>query len=98
MSKHLATTTQQQHPGKATARTVVQSFLSTLAVLGVVLPVAIEIIGDDLGRYLPDGWIVWLVGAAAFVAALAGAVARIMAIPGVDAWLKRIGLASAPEA
>lgn len=92
------TTTQQQHPAKAAVRTAVQGFLGTLATLGLVLPIAASIISTDLEQYLPPGWGAWLIAVAAFVAALAGAVARIMAIPGVDAALKRLGLSSGPEA
>lgn len=92
------TTTQQQHPARAAVRTAVQGFLGTLFTLGLVLPVAASIVATDLAAYLPPGWGAWLIAAAAFVAAVAGVVARIMAIPGVDAALKRLGLSSGPEA
>jgi len=90
-------TTQQAAPGRATWRTIVQGFLSTVLVLGIVLPVVVEILDEELGSFLPGAWLAWLVGAAAFVAALAGALARIMAIPAVDAFLERLRLGSAPE-
>lgn len=96
MSKHLATTTQQKYPGRASWRTAVQSAIGTLLTLGVVLPIVVVILNEQLGTYLPDAWEAWLVGAAGVVAALSAAVARVMAVPAVDAWLKRIGLSSSP--
>lgn len=92
------TTTQQQHPGKATIRTAVQGFLGTLLTLGVVAPIAASIIGESLGGYLPESATAWIIAAAALVAAVSATVARLMAIPQVDAWLKRLGLASGPDA
>lgn len=92
------TTTQQKYPGKASVRTAVQGFLGTLLTAGVVAPLAASIIGESLGAYLPDGAVAWVVGAAALVAAISATVARLMAIPAVDAWLKRLGLASGPDA
>jgi hypothetical protein len=93
-----AITTQQSQPGRATWRTVVQTVVSTVLVLGVILPIVVSIIDEELGGHLPDGWVAWLYGAAALVAAIAGALARIMAIPAVDAALERVlHLGSAPE-
>lgn len=92
------TTTQQQHPGRATARTVVQGVVATVATLGLILPTVAQIINEDLGAYLPEDWVAWLIGAAAAIAAVAGALARIMAIPAVDAALERLGLGSGPQA
>ncbi|WP_158375756.1 hypothetical protein [Cellulosimicrobium cellulans] len=51
---------------------------------------------DDLGEWIPESWSLWLLGASASTAALAAAVAKIMAIPAVDAWLSSFGLGSAP--
>jgi hypothetical protein len=89
-------TTQQTYPRRTAWRTAVQSALGTLVTLGLVLPVAVATVGDQLSAYIPPDWIGWLMGAAAFVAALSATVARIMAIPAVDAWLRRLGLSSAP--
>jgi hypothetical protein len=93
-----AITTQQAVPSRATWRTVVQTVVSAVLVLGIILPIVVGIIDEELGGYLPDGWVAWLYGAAALVAAIAGALARIMAIPAVDAFLERVlHLGSAPE-
>lgn len=90
------TTTQQQFPARATRRTAFQVVIAAILILGIVLPIAVQIIGEELGDWIPGPVIAWLVAGAAFMAALAAAVARIMAIPQVDAWLKHVGLASAP--
>lgn len=97
MSTTPAVTTQQQHPGRATVRTVVQTVLSAVLVLGVVLPIVVSIIDEELGAHLPDGWVAWLYGAAALVAAVAGALSRIMQIPAVDGWLEKLRIGSAPD-
>lgn len=86
--------TQQAEPGRASWRTVVQSALGTIVTLGVVVPLVVAIIGEELGDVLPEGWYAWLLGASAVVGAVAGAVARIMAIPQVDEWLSRLHLSS----
>jgi hypothetical protein len=96
MPQHLATTTQQRYPGRASWRTAIQAALGVLLTAGVVVPIVVTILNEQLGKWLPDAWEAWLVGAAAFVAALSAGVARVMAIPAVDAWLARVGLSSAP--
>lgn len=90
------TTTQQQHPIRAAWRTAVQTGLSVFLTLGVVLPVVAAIVSEELGAVLPEAWLAWFVGAAGVAASVSAALARIMAIPGVDAALKRFGLSSSP--
>jgi hypothetical protein len=91
MADH-ATTTQQRYPWRAVVRTVLAGVIAA----GVVLPIAVTILNEQLATYLPDSAKAWLVGAAAASVAVAGAVTRIIAIPQVDAWLKRLGLSSSP--
>lgn len=67
------TPTQVEYPGRAVLRTVVQ------AAIGLILLVPFVV--AELGPAAAP----WLVGAAA----LAGLVARIMAIPQVNDWLER---------
>lgn len=68
-------------------RTVVQATLAAL-------PSVVAIVG-----VLADRWPVeWLVVTAAVAVAIQGALARIMAIPDIDAWLTGIGLGSVPRA
>lgn len=89
---------QSAFPGRATVRTVVQNVISVVLTLGVVLPVVVSIAGEELAGLLPENWLAWAVGAAASVAAIAAALTRIMAIPAVDAALRRFGLSSTPKA
>lgn len=94
MSEHVATTTQQKYPWRAVARTV----LAVLIAVGIVVPAVVTIILDSFDVYLPDAAKAWLVAAGGFTVILSGAVTKIIAIPAVDAWLKRIGLSSSPHA
>jgi hypothetical protein len=90
--------TQVTHPGAATARTILQSVAgavlaaaSFVAVLAVFAPQLLEAIAD----VLPPEWLAWATGAVAAIGAFAGALARVMAIPGVNAWLTRLKLGAA---
>lgn len=89
--------TQQVYPARAGWRTYVQTFLGTVLTLGVVLPIAVQIVGEELGKVIPESWVLWLVGASGVIAAVAKGLSRIMAIPAVDRWLKNLGLSSTPE-
>lgn len=88
--------TQQSHPWRATLRTAVQVGIPALLTLCLVLPVVVQIILEELGEALPPGVRAWLLAAAALITAIASVIARIMAIPAVDAWLDRLRLSSAP--
>lgn len=78
-----------------------QRVLRTLVAVGIpaflsfalVLPLVI----DALGLPVTSALYGWLIGAAAIVTAVAGAITRVMAIPAVNTWLVRIGLGSVPR-
>jgi hypothetical protein len=93
MTTTTRTTTQQQHPLRAAARTFIAVILPSLLTALLVLP---EVIDAVLDVPLPDGLRVWLVGAAGVLASVSAVVTRIMAIPAVDAFLDRLRLSSAP--
>ena len=84
--------TQVAHPGVTTARTIVQTAIPALLVLVVIVPEILQAVVDGMGESLPDGLRLWLLGAAAFVTAVAGTLARIFAIPGVNESLAKLGL------
>lgn len=65
----------------------------SLAVFSVLAPQVLSAVAD----VLPAPVVLWLTGFIASVTAISAALARVMAIPAVDAWLKRIGLGSAPK-
>jgi hypothetical protein len=88
---------QVARPWRATLRTVLQVGLPAFALLVGVLPEVLAAVLDGMGDTLPDGLRLWLLGAAAAVTALAGTLARIAAIPGVNRLLASVNLdAGAP--
>lgn len=93
----LRATTQTDYPWKATLRTLVQVGIPAFVTLVGILPLIIQIILEELGEQMPDGLRLWLVGVAALLTAVATALARIMAIPAVNAFLTRWGLGATPK-
>lgn len=93
----LRATTQTDYPWKATLRTLVQVGIPAFVTLVGILPLIIQIILDEIGEQMPDGLRLWLVGAATLLTAVATALARIMAIPAVNAFLTRWGLGATPK-
>lgn len=83
MSKHVSTI---WYPNQRVLRTIVQAVVAAV-------PTIVAIVG-----ILADQWPAqWLVATSAAAVAIQGVLARIMALPGVDAWLTGIGLGSAPK-
>lgn len=77
-------------------RTIVQAIVGIAGALAVFVLVAPQVL-DAVADVLPASWVA---AAAAFIAgaaAISAALSRVMAIPKVDAWLKRLGLGSAPR-
>jgi hypothetical protein len=92
-------TTQQEHPLRAAMRTFVQVWLPGLAVALVVIPEIVRIVQEEAGAALPENLRLILAGVATAAAVVSAILARIMAIPAVDALLERIlSLGSAPSA
>jgi hypothetical protein len=82
--------TQQRRPWRATLRTILQ--VGVPALLG--LPLVFEILVEELGGTLPPQVTGYLVAAGAFVTAIAAVLARLMAIPGVELFLRRLPAAA----
>lgn len=82
------------YQGQRVLRTIVQVGIPAFLTFAGVLPVII----DAVGLPLDSGVYLWLIGAAAVVTAVAGALSRIMAIPAVNTWLTKIGIGSVPKA
>jgi hypothetical protein len=88
---------QSAFPGRATWRTVVSYTLSTVMTLGLVVPVVLSILQEELGALIGESGMGVLVAISGVVVAIAAALTRIMAIPAVDAALRRFGLSSTPK-
>ncbi|UYL88312.1 membrane protein [Arthrobacter phage EvePickles] len=93
MADHIAIIPSQVvHPWKAAIRTFLQVLVPAVLLILTVGPEVLQIIAEQLKGQVPDGFIAWLLAAAGLLAAIAGAAARIMAIPQVNAALGRIRL------
>lgn len=77
-------------------RTIVAAVLGAVAAWGAFQLFAPQILAE-LATILPGSWITWLASAIALISAIAGVITRIMAIPGVNALLIKIGLGSVPK-
>jgi hypothetical protein len=92
------TPTQVAYPGAAVLRTILQTvagvILGAASVTAVVAVFAPQFL-EAVATILPPEWLAWATGAVATIGALAGAFARIMAIPGVNAWLTTVKLGAA---
>ncbi|WP_420733188.1 hypothetical protein [Brevibacterium luteolum] len=89
---HTVAASQTEHPWRATVRTLIQSTLgAALTIVGILVltPGAMEELSDALGE-------VGIVVPAVLIA-LPPVIARIMAIPGVEAALRKISLGAAPS-
>lgn len=84
------------YPIQRVLRTVVQALTATLTIWAGFQLVAPQILAE-LAKILPGSWIAWLAAAIAGISAVAGVLARIMAIPAVNRWLTKIGLGSVPR-
>lgn len=74
-------------------RTIVQVGIPAFLTFNLVLPQIIV----ALDGVLPPEAYLWFNGIAVGVTAAAAALARIMAIPQVNAWLVKLGLGSVPK-
>lgn len=96
----MTTPTQILHPWIATLRTILAivagavvtifTFIAAFAVFAPQLLAAVAAI-------LPPEWLAWATAAVATLGAIAGAITRIMAIPGVNEWLAKIRLGASGQ-
>lgn len=95
-----AEATQVQHPWRATFRTFVAAVVPLLVLVPAIMPVLVDWANEN-ATVLPAWVAPALVGAAAIVAAIAGGITKVFAIPGVEVWLREhLGglFAAAPRA
>lgn len=89
MSKHIAVP-DIVNKGQRVLRTIVQVGIPAFLLFALVLPQVIQALGLPVDSQIYGA----LIGFAAAVTAIAGAITRVMAIPAVDQWLTSIGLGS----
>jgi hypothetical protein len=78
--------TQVQRPTRSVLRTALQVGIPAIFLLPTLIQYAIE----ELGPQLPPAATAWLVAAGAVVTAIAALIARIMAHPTVELWLRSL--------
>ncbi|SMY01018.1 hypothetical protein BSP239C_03169 [Brevibacterium sp. 239c] len=95
------TSTQVQHPNRASVRTFIQTLIPALVLVFVAVPPFVDIVLDEVGKAgveLPEWLYLALTGASVACALVAAIVARVMAIPGVEKVLERFGVGTTPKA
>ena len=80
--------TQVQHPGHAVARTVLAALVGLLVLSPAITPGLVDWAAENVG-ILPEWVTPTVVGINAAVLAATGLVTRVLAVPGVNAWLER---------
>lgn len=83
-------------PLQRAIRTAVQVVVAAAAILATTVIIAPQIL-TAIQDVLPGPVVAWITGAIAILAAASAAIARVMAIPAVDEWLRHIGAGSAPS-
>lgn len=89
----VVTATQVAYPWRATVRTGLQ----VIASLAVVIPTVLAILSDQLASLLGPDAMAAITGAGIAVVAVSIAITRIMAIPQVNLFLAKFGLAAQPK-
>ncbi|VXC30173.1 conserved hypothetical protein [Microbacterium sp. 8M] len=82
-------------PNQRWIRTAVQVVLAGIALLGIFVTVAPQVLAA-VADVLPGPAVAWLTALIATLAAISAAISRVMAIPIVDQWLRKFGAGSAP--
>lgn len=75
--------------GERVKRTALQVGVPAFLFLVVVLPAIIDVVDAEIGEHLPEGFRLWMLGAATLLTAISSAATRIMALPAVNDWLSR---------
>lgn len=92
-----APSTQEANPRQTMNRTGVQAFIgAAIGLLGLV-PLILDIVLETMGEQLPPSVFLWLTGALAVSTGVSVTASRIMAVPGVNEWLRANAPWFAPE-
>lgn len=86
------------YKAKRVLRTIVQTLIVLVPIVNAIAAAIIGYLNEQSDVTVP-GWIfLALNGIVVVTALLAGLVARVMAVPGVNTWLVHFGLGSVPAA
>ena len=96
MGEHLALSTQERNPRSAVLRTVLVAAVALFPLLNAGLKIVVEEL-EPYRVFLPDWLFVALNVAITVVVVLIGIFTRVMAIPGVNDWLRKYVPLFAPE-
>lgn len=78
-------------------RTIVQALVVLVPIVNGLALAAAAYLSEQTDVTVPPVVFVWLNAVIAVTALIMGLVARLMAVPGVNDWLTRIGLGSVPR-
>lgn len=78
-------------------RTIVQALIVLVPIVNGVAVAARDYLQEQTDVVVPDSVFVWLNVAVAVTALVMGLIARVMAVPGVNDVLARVGLGSVPR-
>lgn len=85
------------YKAKRAVRTIIQTLIVLVPIANLIAAAIASYLNDQTSVIVP-GWVfVILNGIVVATALLAGLVARVMAVPGVNVWLTKIGLGSVPK-
>lgn len=94
--RRVAVSTQERNPRSASVRTGLAALVGMLVLLNPVLAVIIEVL-RPYDATIP-GWVfIWLNGAITVTAVAIALVTRVMAVPGVNDWLRKYAHWLSPE-
>ncbi len=83
-------------PLQRAIRTAIAVVLASAAILATTVAVAPQIL-KAVQDVLPGPVVAWVSGVILSLTAISAAISRVMAIPAVDAWLRKFGAGSAPR-
>ena len=85
------------YKGQRVLRTIVSALVALIPIVNGVAAAVIQYLNSQQDVGIPPWVFVWLNAILVGTALIMGLITRIMAVPGVNDWLTRIGLGSVPK-
>lgn len=85
------------YKGQRVLRTIVNALVTLVPVVNGVAAAAVSYLNSQTDVEIHGSVFIWLNAIIAATALIMGLITRIMAVPGVNDWLTRIGLGSVPK-